>query len=48
MAKHVIVVVHSIGETGVMLSIDLSRLVSRVEDDARSRFRLLGSGRGAE
>ena len=34
------------GETGIMLSVDLSRLVTRVEDDARSRFRLLGSGRG--
>jgi len=36
------------GETGLMLSVDLSRLVDRVGDEARERFRLLGSGRGAE
>jgi hypothetical protein len=36
------------GETGVMLSLDLSKLVSKVEEDARSRFRLLGSGRMAD
>jgi hypothetical protein len=36
------------GETGLMLSVDLSRLVTRVEEDARNRFRLLGSGRGGE
>lgn len=34
------------GETGLMLSVDLSRLVDRVGDEARERFRLLGSGRG--
>lgn len=36
------------GETGAMLSLDLSKLVSKVEADARSRFRLLGSGRMAD
>jgi len=34
------------GETGVMLSINLSKLVTRVGEDARSSFRLLGTGRG--
>jgi hypothetical protein len=46
--KYSLAVTRGNGETGVMLSIDLSRLVSRVEDDARSKFRLLGSGRGVE
>lgn len=33
------------GETGLMLSLDLSKLVTRVEEDARAKYRLLGSGR---
>jgi hypothetical protein len=36
------------GERGVMLSVDLSRLVTKVESDAREKFRILGSGRGAD
>jgi hypothetical protein len=36
------------GETGVMLSMDLSKLVTKVEEDARAEFRMLGSGRAGD
>lgn len=46
--KYSLAVTRANGETGLMLSMDLSRLVTRVEDEARSRFRALGSKLGAD
>ena len=42
--KYSLAVTSSNGKTGFLMSIDLAKLVNRVEDDARSQFRLSGSG----
>lgn len=46
--KYSLAVTRGNGETGLMLSMDLSRLVTRVEDEARSKFRQLGTKLGAD
>jgi len=46
--KYSLAVTRGNGETGVMLSMDLSRLVTRVEQEARNSFRVQGSGRGED
>jgi hypothetical protein len=34
------------GESGVMLTVDLANLVTKVESDTREKFRMLGSSLG--